>query len=273
MPNWVTNILKFKGNSEAIAKMKGEIRGDGDQVIDFHKILPLPKELAETTSPTRIISQAEYDEQERRIATGELKEDEKKWGVMRCLTEELVKEYERKFGTADWYDWCVNNWGTKWNASNVSEIEGGFKFDTAWSNPYKLLVKLSEKYPNITFSVKYADEDLGNNVGWYELRGGKEISGFIPDVCSYAAYTMGMEIKYGSVAQYFESNDFIFTDDIEEEDFDDYYETMVDIAYNADVVPFEDCGWNKKILMKFREAALADENYKLGELIDRELEK
>ena len=46
------------------------------------------------------------------------------------------------YGYANWYDWCVNEWGTKWdvNAIETIELEGDvdhitFGFDSAWSPP------------------------------------------------------------------------------------------------------------------------------------------
>ena len=86
------------------------------QYIDFNKVAPIPKELENTQSPTRIISQKEYDEQEKRIVEGNLTDNEKNWGLSRGLTQELVDEYRKRFGASDWYDWQTSNWGTKWNA-------------------------------------------------------------------------------------------------------------------------------------------------------------
>jgi hypothetical protein len=76
----------------------------------------------------------------------------------------------------DWYDWCVENWGTKWEISESYEDENGFIcFDTAWSTPATALVKLSEQYPGLSFEVEYADEDLGGNCGRYVLQSGGEL--------------------------------------------------------------------------------------------------
>jgi hypothetical protein len=46
------------------------------------------------------------------------------------------------YGYANWYDWCVNEWGTKWDVDAIEtiELEGDvdhitFGFDSAWSPP------------------------------------------------------------------------------------------------------------------------------------------
>ena len=79
-----------------------------------------------------------------------------------------------------WYDWSVENWGTKWDVAETFEDENGYIcFDTAWSTPQELICILSEKYPNLSFEVAFADEDLGNNCGLYTLKNGVEVE-FVP---------------------------------------------------------------------------------------------
>lgn len=75
-----------------------------------------------------------------------------------------------------WYDWSLENWGTKWDVSETYEDENGWVcFDTAWSTPFVIMLKLSERYPDLTLEVKFADEDLGNNCGEYILKNGEDI--------------------------------------------------------------------------------------------------
>lgn len=74
-----------------------------------------------------------------------------------------------------WYDWCVENWGTKWEVSESYEDDCGFIcFDTAWSTPATAILSLSEQYADLSFEVEYADEDLGNNCGRYIFKSGEE---------------------------------------------------------------------------------------------------
>ena len=44
MPNWVVNKIKFSGTKENIDKVLDIIKGD-DDVIDFNKLIPMPKSL------------------------------------------------------------------------------------------------------------------------------------------------------------------------------------------------------------------------------------
>ena len=69
-----------------------------------------------------------------------------------------------------WYDWCVNNWGTKWDiGSDNGEVHGlnptivdneaTMSFDSAWSPPLGLYEKLVE----LGFSVEatYFEPGIG----------------------------------------------------------------------------------------------------------------
>jgi hypothetical protein len=82
-----------------------------------------------------------------------------------------------------WYDWCNDNWGTKWDVRETFEDEeGNICFDTAWSTPMEVLTHLSKIWYDLIFEVSYADEDLGSNCGRYELKNGKILSMDIFDV-------------------------------------------------------------------------------------------
>lgn len=76
----------------------------------------------------------------------------------------------RKYGQADWYNWSIENWGTKWNAYDIYIEDNSVTFDTAWCTPIKWLEKLAE---NLDFTVCFADEDLGSNFGIGYAKNGK----------------------------------------------------------------------------------------------------
>lgn len=75
------------------------------------------------------------------------------------------------------YDWCVANWGTKWDIGAELYIEGQkytgspddledgdnlvFKFDSAWAPPIKAIEKLTEEFPKLEFSYLYAEPGVG----------------------------------------------------------------------------------------------------------------
>lgn len=102
-------------------------------------------------------------------------------------------------GEVCWYRWNLNNWGTKWNAysSEVDLDEGLVRFDSAWSHPYPVLVALTQKFPEHEISVRYADEDLGQNCGAYTVLNVEMIEDNTPDYGSPEAYELACQVKYG----------------------------------------------------------------------------
>lgn len=276
MPNWVTNNVRINADETLLAKIREEVKGTPysngeDREFDFNTIAPIPTELVGTTSPCRIISQEDYDKQEERIAKGDLTEGEKTFGVSRGITQEMHDDFVERFGFADWYGWQINNWGTKWNASSVywSDDNDFVSFNTAWSTPFDLLVALSKKYPQATFEIEYADEDFGYNVGRYVLQNGEEIDTEIPEGGSKEALEMALNIQGGE--DYYLGDDFCDVD--EDEELSDFTIKMIEIAYDRDYMPTEDCGYAKNVLEKFKELALADEKFELVALIQKELDK
>lgn len=65
----------------------------------------------------------------------------------------------------DWYNWNVRNWGTKWDAQEVSLVRSAgvalFEFATAWSTPEQVVVALSFRFPAASIVLEYEEEQ-----GW-----------------------------------------------------------------------------------------------------------
>lgn len=85
----------------------------------------------------------------------------------------------------DSYNWCIANWGSKWNSYGYT-ADSGFKdgkltFLTAWSAPHPILQKLSEMYPEIEITHEWADEDIGTNCGRYAYYDGERIEEYYPE--------------------------------------------------------------------------------------------
>jgi len=169
MPNWTGNRLSIIGTPEElnlfeadrVAALK-EYDCDDEQVITFNMVLPMPKELVGTTSP-------------RPRTEDQVRQDAKDWNwpeeslqraLASCLTPELavrLDELKAKFGADNWYDWCNNNWGTKWDACHAAiepPIKGSvvISFDTAWCEPQPVIHALVRKYPNLNFVHSYSYE-------------------------------------------------------------------------------------------------------------------
>lgn len=78
-------------------------------------------------------------------------------------------------------EWCCCNWGTEWNASEVGIFNTGdeaiFYFQTTRDYAASFVKRLSKKFPNLLFTISYADKAIGNNCGKYTLIDGIEQPG------------------------------------------------------------------------------------------------
>lgn len=67
-----------------------------------------------------------------------------------------------------WYEWCIENWGTKWNAywfgekleekikkGNKTKLKVTLTFSTAWSPPTPVIEALITHFPACEFDLKY----------------------------------------------------------------------------------------------------------------------
>lgn len=80
----------------------------------------------------------------------------------------------KKYGSDTWYDWCFENWGTKWNCSKCISNNNTIIFETAWSTPEPIFEKISKDFPEDIIEIDYADECYSNdNNGKLFFKGGK----------------------------------------------------------------------------------------------------
>ena len=113
MPNWCNNVLTLQGPPGLIDRAKRAIERD-ELCNEFFSI---PSELKDTICPTQ---------------PGD---------------EEKAKALQERYGYSNWYEFAINEWGTKWdiNGGTIQEEGDGYlvaSFDTAWSPPIALIEKL-----------------------------------------------------------------------------------------------------------------------------------
>jgi len=74
----------------------------------------------------------------------------------------------------NWYNWNIENWGTKWNALVddsyvVADIPNpySYRYDmrTAWADPRPVIIKMIETYPDLDFEIN--GEEESNSYGIY----------------------------------------------------------------------------------------------------------
>ena len=171
MPNNTANNFVIHGPVADINRFISAVK-TAETDIDFNGVSPIPEDLKGVTSPVRIVTQEEIDnawvEWNKRKEAGTLDSHEKErpWGL--GITQAKHDELVTKYGVSNWYDWCITNWGTKWNAYDAREwsvteqgdgsADATLYYETAWSPATALWMCVSKDYPTIQFYHEFADE-------------------------------------------------------------------------------------------------------------------
>jgi hypothetical protein len=152
MPNHCDCDLSISGDPAIIDSLLERYKGEVP--LDANKIIPYPKHFAEAD---RLWSEAH--EQNK---NGKLPWDE----VVK------IKDGYNNGG----YEWCVMNWGTKWGMYDFTDLirkprSVFLSFQSAWSPPYPLIKKMSEHFPDLTFTMKYFESGMQFK-GTYKVKAG-----------------------------------------------------------------------------------------------------
>lgn len=134
MPNWCDNTIRVSGEAADISKFK-EWLDDGKAFLS--KINPTPQPLVETVSGFH----------------GDPEEQKK--------LEEKSAANVKEFGHANWYDWNIANWSTKWDVDaeiadfDTTDTEVIMSFQSAWAPPQRAISTLAEKFPSLNIRHSY----------------------------------------------------------------------------------------------------------------------
>ena len=136
MPNYCNNNIVITGPNSVIDKIEKIANGDKGDLLQY--FFPMPKELNDT------------------VAGPEPKTKKEKLEKRRLQVE---------YGASNWYDWRVENWGTKWdimefyniNRKEIGEDESeiALGFDTAWAPALGAYEKFIDENSNCSLKAYY----------------------------------------------------------------------------------------------------------------------
>jgi hypothetical protein len=131
MPNWCNNYLVLEHDDAEMITRARKAFNEGKLLNEF---APVPPAL--------------------QIVAGRVGADDEPEQIK--LHEQTMHNLST-YGYANWYDWCVNEWGTKWDvggegdqASQDSPTDLRMNFDSAWAPP----IAAMEKFQDLGFKVK-----------------------------------------------------------------------------------------------------------------------
>ena len=123
MPNWCNNSVEIYHDDPAMIERVRKAFNDGALLNEF---IPIPQSL-------KIVAGCVGDPDEQKK-----------------LEEDTARNKE-VHGYGNWYDFCVNEWGTKWDVgadgNPAQDIPGGLMlgFESAWAPPCAAYEKLTEQ--------------------------------------------------------------------------------------------------------------------------------
>lgn len=120
MPNWCANSLILTHESPEMIARAVAAAEDGKLCETF---VPCPAELLEAVSGFSADAEVQADIERKQAANVE------------------------KYGYPTWYEWSIDNWGTKWDpdvycVTRKDANNASFAFDSAWSPPIEFYEKL-----------------------------------------------------------------------------------------------------------------------------------
>lgn len=265
MPNHITNTISFGTDSKSLSKfqeMLEYVKDDNSFLgsIDFNKLIPMP--------PSLLIEAGSRGNDGLEIVKAFLREgvtvsldtfhqlpnnDRSKFlcDKYKNLVERDPKIIDlgwsyfnnlRNYGFSTWYEWSIENWGTKWNAYDCKRADAKtdtLRFLTAWSSVPKIITEISKKFQNQKIYYRWADEDIGYNVGEEVFKNGEIISINCPEQGSRQAYEMSAAIMNIDLAEM----GFVFSADRNTYIFDE----------DADLLPQKIAPANRKNSTKHKE--------------------
>jgi len=124
MPNWCNNTVEILHDDPAMIERVRKAFNDGGLLNEF---IPVPEALHITAGNDGPAGSPEQ-----------------------LLLESKTEANLKTYGYANWYDYCVNEWGTKWDigadGNPAQDIPGGLilGFDSAWAPPITAYEKLTD---------------------------------------------------------------------------------------------------------------------------------
>lgn len=137
MPNWCNNMVTLTHGDEKMLTKAHEAFNDGRL---FQTFIPCPRPLAETES----VSYCGKNHDAETL-------------VMIERQEALEAINMKHYGFTTWYDWCLANWGVKWDVGARDGLEPELIgdrlelcFDSAWGAP----IEAYDKFVELGFTVE-----------------------------------------------------------------------------------------------------------------------
>lgn len=153
MPNHVENDLRITGNIDKVKAFFAAVRSDG-QWIDADKLIPYPQYFKSLDAAV---------------------ED---WKMLNPNPQgDDWKTCPKDGFNSGGYEWCCENWGTKWGFYEATVPQytprgATISFQSAWSPGLPLIDAMGHKFPGLKFTLRYYEGGSGYK-GIYVVKDGE----------------------------------------------------------------------------------------------------
>ncbi len=182
----------FQG-SEELQSFKSKV----DEKNLYNSFFPMPEILQDTQSPDISVEKLilEYNEKTNLKAMGLTEIIKSNHPLYSGIAEQALKNQQAYIATGytNWYDWSIDNWGVKWDTSNLQAKELSdfntviYSFDSPWDTPEHFVIELSKLYPDACFEMVSGSIENDNHYE-FTCENGK-----FEETCSYETFKEAVE--------------------------------------------------------------------------------
>jgi len=149
MPNWVRNQVTITGDPEKVEALKKQV-GASTQIPGVEYVKDSEGKMVKNEDGTDWLTTPITHSEDSPIFSF--------WNVIQPTKD----EYE-SYANQGWYDWNVANWGCKWDANDIEEVDDSaghwhVSFDTPWASPTEVFQALSLQHPDVTICAEWTEE-------------------------------------------------------------------------------------------------------------------
>ena len=149
MPNWCDNNLRVAGDAEALKRFVVDVTNEDESIEIMKNLLPFPTKLE---------------------------------------GKDILDKDGNVFGRAftdDGYNWCLENWGTKWGdcETEITVNDPDYlviRFQSAWSPALEGLARISTMFPTLTFQTDWVEEGM-QSIGAASFHDGNDCFYEVPE--------------------------------------------------------------------------------------------
>jgi hypothetical protein len=163
----------------------------------YNSFFPMPEILQGTQSPDISVEKLilEYNEKTNLKVMGLTEIIKSNHPLYSGVAEQALKNQQAYIATGytNWYNWSIDNWGVKWDASalKVKELSDFntviYSFNSPWDTPEHFVIELSKLYPDACFEM--VSGSIENDTHYeFTCENGK-----FEETCSYDTFREAVE--------------------------------------------------------------------------------